>query len=502
MAGQDLFNIVILLATAALWAIRWKKTKSYQIYAFNEVRKGYFGLFAIVVVIFIIYFNFIFSFSTSPDSNFTGVTFFADGEEVKSIEKRDISEEQEFDVTFTYTESIPYLYEDINGDKKDDFGQPYTAENGEYITPKVVKNADPITGEVTTEQPESYYGDPNGPYLNDQGEPYTKKTGKPIEDLEKSKEYELEPVSSTVHVVVVDKLAPKEKLPKFEKSDFKYNANSYEPTVTQAYSTIYVEKSDVPINYRTIANTAEFKVQPMTDLSGSSLAYAIQTRDAAVVGFPFAVIPTSLLLASMFYHFVFFSKAIVKAYLDELYNINKFCGFLSYNMSYRANARVLVEDTLSSIDDGQFKEDFALIFFEKDRSMQEKIADICNIYTFKFLEMFLGIASIVFIEGPSDSTTKSLQIIQGLGDEYFIQADLFFRTKASSMSQLQMIIIISALIPAMVKVNIGYMFVDYVNTGAGFMVTNGFYVLIMLIFVLVNNMYINNKIIRKEGRYV
>ncbi len=489
MSGRDIFVIIMLLATILLWVLRFKKTKSYQIYAFNQMRNSYLVMFLIVTIIFTFYLNFLYSLNTGTNDQMSKMVITdQQGEQYKPTDRIDLSQPSKTTYTLTYTESIPYLYQDKNGATKDDNGQPYTEANGVPGTPN------PETGEYI-------YIDPNGLYLDDNDQPYTKENGIPIDDFDKSGEYKLDPVSTNITVNIVDQDTYENSKP--TKGDFKYNYNRYEPTFEVKYSEIYVSMDDDEIkNFKQMFKANGVKLESKVEVEGKDLAEVQSALLKHKIPTNIANIPIALFIASLFYHFIFFSKPVVKAYLDELYNINKFCGFLSYNMSYRANARVLIEDTLSSIDDGQFKDDFALIFFEKDRTMQERVADISNIYTFKFLEMFLGIASIVFVEGPSDSTTKSLQIIQGLGDEYFIQADLFFRTKEGSMSQLRMIIIIAGLIPAMVKVNIGAMFVTYVNTGVAFYVTAGFYFVIVLIFVLVNRMYMDNKIIRKEGRYV
>lgn len=490
MSPQDIYNIIMILAAIILWVVRWPKTKNYQIYAFNEVRKVYFVLFVILIVVFSLYLNFLMGLKVgSVESSRALIAVDTNGVEYKSTDPVDTTKEGDLEFEITYEQTYPYVYEDPNGEVLDDLNQRYDASNGMLSL---------------NDEGNTIYIDPNGPYLDDNDELYTSDTGVAIKDFDKAGNYDLEPVTTNliIHVIDATEYAANPKDYKNVKTKFESQYDKYSPTYYAKYSEVYLPTTASDTMLFRVLQSSEIGISTSIQNDYDEVAEIIQTREAMILPFPFATIPTAILLASMFYHFIFFSKAVVKAYLDELYNINKFCGFLSYNMSYRANARVLVEDTLSSIDDGQFKDDFALIFFEKDRTMQEKIADISNIYSFKFLEMFLGIAAIVFVEGPSDSTTKSLQIIQGLGDDYFIQADLFFRTKQGSMSQLQMIIIISAAIPAMVKVNIGPMLVYYINTGVGIMVTGGFYVLVLLIFVLVHRMYMDNKIIRKEGRYV
>lgn len=214
------------------------------------------------------------------------------------------------------------------------------------------------------------------------------------------------------------------------------------------------------------------------------------------------LIAPAFLIATLMFHFVFYNKKIVAKYVNELYEINKFCGFLTYNLTYRNNSKVLIQETLASIDDGQFSRDFELIFFEKGRDMKDKLADISAIYNYKFFEMYLRIANIIFDEGTSDETIKSLEIIQTMGDTYFDKVDLFFRTKESSMGQVRMIIVISSLLPFIVKTQSFDMFSYYQNTNGGYMFIMMFYLAELGIFLLTQKIYRDNKIIKKEGRYV
>lgn len=224
-------------------------------------------------------------------------------------------------------------------------------------------------------------------------------------------------------------------------------------------------------------------------------------RNGFILPYKLVFIWPGLLFGTLFFMFMLMPKPMVKMYLEELYTINKFCGFLSYNMAYRSNARVLIEETLQSLEACKFAEDFAIIFFEKDRDMTDKIQDISQIYSYKFFEMYLGIVNIIFDEGVSDSTLKSLAIIQQFGDEYYNQADMFFKSKNRAMSSLMMIIGICMGMPIMVRKNTTSLFLTFANTETGYTFTIGCYLIWFGIFCLIYNMYKNNKIVRQEGRY-
>lgn len=455
---NDMFNIFVVLGAIVLWIVRWPKTKEYQMYAFGEVKPLYFAIFAGLVVGFYLFFSFIFSLNTNKD-NINSRLILNNG---------DISISDELDMTQPSSQTISIITGNVDYDRTGANDDTCYIQTSADMAP--VASADGFALESCT-----YY--------------------QPIETY------------LVINIVPSD---TKIKNVRPSSGSIEYAYSQYEPLYSQKLIEINIPMDEGskkvyegrPLTYKDALDMAGIEFTKPIELEREDLEKVKDAREAMLLPFPYALIPMSLLLASLIFHFVLFSKAIVKQYLQELYTINKFCGFLSYNMSYRSNAKVLVEDTLSAIDDGQFKDDFALIFFEKDRTIKEKMSDITNIYTFKFLEMYLGIAAIVFEEGPSESTMKSMQIIQVLGDEYYNQADLFFRTKAGAMSSIYMIAIISALIPAMVKINIGSMYVYYVNSGSGFVVTLGFYLVMIGIFVMVNRIYVNHKIIRKEGRYV
>lgn len=229
--------------------------------------------------------------------------------------------------------------------------------------------------------------------------------------------------------------------------------------------------------------------------------YISVRRNGFILPRQLVLIWPALLFGTLFFMFLLMPNAMVKMYLNELYTVNKFCGFLSYNMAYRSNARVLIEETLQSLETCKFAEDFAIIFFEKDRDMTDKIQDISQIYSYKFFEMYLGIVNIIFDEGVSDSTLKSLTIIQQFGDEYYNQADMFFKSKKSAMSALMMIIGICMGMPIMVRVNTTTLFLTFANTDTGYTFTIGCYLIWFGIICMIYNMYKNNKIVRQEGRY-
>lgn len=229
--------------------------------------------------------------------------------------------------------------------------------------------------------------------------------------------------------------------------------------------------------------------------------YIHTRRNEFILPQQFALIWPSLLFGTLYFMFILMPGPMVKRYLEELYTINKFCGFLSYNMAYRSNARVLIEETLQSLEACKFTEDFAIIFFEKDRNMTDKIQDISQIYSYKFFEMYLGIVNIIFDEGVSDSTLKSLAIIQQFGDEYYNQADMFFKSKKGAKGSLMMIIAICMAMPFMVRKNTEMLFLIFANTSTGYTFTVGCYLVWFVIICLINNMYKNNKIVRQEGRY-
>lgn len=238
-----------------------------------------------------------------------------------------------------------------------------------------------------------------------------------------------------------------------------------------------------------------------TDENSTDL-YKDRLRNEFILPWPLPLIFPSLLLGSFVFFFILMPDAMVKMYIDELYTINKFCGFLSYNMAYRSNARVLIEETLQSLEACKFAEDFAIIFFEKDRAMVDKIQDISQIYSYKFFEMYLGIVNIIFDEGVSESTLKSLEIIQQFGDEYYTQADMFFKAKKGGRGAVMMIIVICMVIPIMTKNNVGSLFTLFTCTTKGYIMTNVVYLVWIGIIAMLFNTYKDNKIVRKEGRYV
>lgn len=230
--------------------------------------------------------------------------------------------------------------------------------------------------------------------------------------------------------------------------------------------------------------------------------YIDYNRNEFILPMKLRLVIPSLMFGVLYFMFIMMPKPMVKMYLNELYTINKFCGFLSYNMAYRSNARVLIEETLQSLEACKFAEDFAIIFFEKERDMTDKIQDISQIYSYKFFEMYLGIVNIIFDEGVSESTLKSLSIIQQFGDEYYNQADMFFKSKKGAMSALMMIIAICVALPAIVKNSVGEFFSLYMTVPNGYTMTIGCYLIWFGLVCVINNMYKNNKIVRAEGRYV
>lgn len=253
---------------------------------------------------------------------------------------------------------------------------------------------------------------------------------------------------------------------------------------------------------QTLIDYAEVVATDNFEPDSTTLPYYITThRDKFILPYSIVFISPALLFGVMFFSFMLMPGPMVKTYLNELYTINKFCGFLSYNMAYRNNARVLVEETLQSLETCKFAEDFAIIFFEKDRDMTDKLQDVTQIYNYKFFEMYLGIVSIIFDEGVSESTLKSLSIIQQFGDEYYNQADLFFKSKKGARSSLMMIIGICLAMPLIVKMQTSSLFLLFANTDTGYQFTIGIYIVWFGLICLIFNMYKNNKIVRKEGRY-
>lgn len=275
---------------------------------------------------------------------------------------------------------------------------------------------------------------------------------------------------------------------------------------TTTGNTINYQLTDDPYSYVSINNILlglGFEASNTFEPDELLFPRYIETRrNVFVLPTNMVLIIPSLMFGTLYFMFLLMPKPMVKMYLNELYTINKFCGFLAYNMAYRSNARVLIEETLQSLEACKFSEDFAIIFFEKNRNMTDKIQDISQIYSYKFFEMYLGIVNIIFDEGVSESTLKSLSIIQQFGDEYYNQADMFFKSKRSAIGSLMMIIIICMVLPVLVRSNIGEMFLVYMNTDTGYTFTIGCYLVWFGIICLINNMYKNNKIVRKEGRYV
>lgn len=259
-----------------------------------------------------------------------------------------------------------------------------------------------------------------------------------------------------------------------------------------AYETLSTALSDIGFD----------SIDPYVESAQASEYVFERYRNEFILPWPTPLIIPSMLLGTMFFMFILMPGPMVKMYMQELYTINKFCGFLSYNMAYRSNARVLVEETLQSLEACKFAEDFAIIFFEKDRLMTDKIQDISQIYSFKFFEMYLGIVNIIFDEGVSESTLKSLAIIQQFGDEYYNQADLFFKSKKGARGQLLMIIAICMIIPLMVKAQVADLYMLYVYTPSGYTMTIAIFLIWIGLICLVYNLYKDNKIVTKEGRYV
>lgn len=268
-------------------------------------------------------------------------------------------------------------------------------------------------------------------------------------------------------------------------ASFEYNEDPY------AYVTI----SDA---FKQLGFSAEDTFEPDELLYPRFINYR---RNEFILPYWIAPIWPAMLFGTLYFMFMLMPGPMVKMYLNELYTINKFCGFLSYNMAYRSNARVLIEETLQSLDACKFAEDFAIIFFEKNRNMTDKIQDVSQIYSYKFFEMYLGIVNIIFDEGVSDSTLKSLSIIQQFGDEYYNQADMFFKSKKGARGSLMMIIIICMAMPVMVRKNTADMFLIFIQSATGYTFTVGCYLVWFGIICTIYNMYKNNKIVRQEGRY-
>lgn len=274
---------------------------------------------------------------------------------------------------------------------------------------------------------------------------------------------------------------------------------------TAGYDTINLATSEDNYSYVTVKDAIGQLELTMSDsFEPDELVYPryINTRrNEFILPQQLVLVWPSLLFGTLYFMFILMPGPMVKRYLEELYTINKFCGFLSYNMAYRSNARVLIEETLQSLESCKFTEDFAIIFFEKDRNMTDKIQDISQIYSYKFFEMYLGIVNIIFDEGVSDSTLKSLSIIQQFGDEYYNQADMFFKSKKGAKGSLMMIIAICMAMPFMVRKNTEMLFLIFANTPTGYTFTIGCYLVWFIIICVISNMYKNNKIVRQEGRY-
>lgn len=312
-------------------------------------------------------------------------------------------------------------------------------------------------------------------------------------------------VSSTSFDVIVTSdpniIASQGSLPTYQYGDI--GVVEYATNGQNSYVLPYSEDQYQYDTIGNIINNMEVTVTDDYEPDELALGYYIDyNRNEFILPIAVRLVFPSIFFGTLFFMFILMPKAMVKTYLNELYTINKFCGFLSYNMAYRSNARVLIEETLQSLEACKFAEDFAIIFFEKERNMTDKIQDISQIYSYKFFEMYLGIVNIIFDEGVSDSTLKSLSIIQQFGDEYYNQADMFFKSKNGAISSLLMIIAICVAIPVIVKTQAADMFSVYLNTGDGYTGTLVSYLIWYGLVCIIFNMYKNNKIVRAEGRYV
>lgn len=208
-------------------------------------------------------------------------------------------------------------------------------------------------------------------------------------------------------------------------------------------------------------------------------------------------------LASFFgqilFIFVYYSNKLPTKYLQELNNINKFTTFILYNIEYYNNDRHIVYEALSGIEKDSFYNDLVSLY-ELEIPVEEKFKRLTNVYSFKFLYMFLKLFLITLDKGKSEQSLTALDHVKKTGDSYYKHMTNLFKAKQSSLFVIYFIniMMIVMLLVILKSLGIGFSYFMYDN----YLTMLLYFSFIVGLLSYVSVKYKNNKLIYKEGRYV
>lgn len=191
-----------------------------------------------------------------------------------------------------------------------------------------------------------------------------------------------------------------------------------------------------------------------------------------------------------------------KIYINELRNINRFTAFLNYNVKFNNNEKVLLNESLRGIEQDYFFETAGKILTSETVNSKEKYEELLHVFNFQFLSLYFSLFQVMLNEGVTPEGLSSLELAQFQGEKYYKSIDRLYQAKKSALSSVRMVIlVIGGAVPILTKKNVTDLYLCYLYSD-GYMATIIFYSVILGIFVAAVLTYSDNKIIKKEGRYI
>lgn len=200
--------------------------------------------------------------------------------------------------------------------------------------------------------------------------------------------------------------------------------------------------------------------------------------------------------------FIYLPLKTPKLYLAELRNINRFTAFLNYNVKFNNNESNLLIESLRGIEQDYFFDFAGQVFTSETVSSKDKYEEVSSVFNFQFLSLYFSLFQVMLNEGVTEEGLNSLELAQFQGEKYYKSIDMLFQAKKSALSSVRMVVIvIGGAVPLLTKKNVTDLYLCYLYSD-GYMMTIVFYCVIIGIFAIAVRTYSDNKIIRKEGRYI
>lgn len=225
-------------------------------------------------------------------------------------------------------------------------------------------------------------------------------------------------------------------------------------------------------------------------------------RDAFWLPSSIALMIPVLFFTIALVRFVYLPLKTPKIYLEELRNINRFTAFLNYNVKFNNNEKNLLEESLRGINEDYFFEVAGTIFTSETVESSEKYEEVTSIFNFQFLSLYFSLFQVMLNEGITDEGLASLELAQYQGEKYYKSIDRLYQAKKSALNSVRLVIIvIGVAVPLLTKSNVTDLYLIYIY-GSGYTMTILFYIVILSLFAIATRTYSDNKIIKREGRYL